>query len=240
MSQSTKTYVLSKVKQLIDLNGDSINFNLNFKVTSRDDTPFQVLVVDQTTLDNSEELKYKDAKNSISGNIIADKNIYQNYFLILKSNKECTVDVELTKNDLPKTPDKIESSKPLGRKMLIPSDPSSFSWKKIAILTVVVISGLALLWYFYKKGTLDQVNYNTPSFTTTGVVQPNPNPNPNPNIYQPGKFNLQQTKGDKQSSSIRSNQSISSSISSSSSYKSKDGGGGKSLSILERLRNAKM
>ena len=33
MSNTKKTtHVLGKIKQLIDLNGDSINFNLNFKV----------------------------------------------------------------------------------------------------------------------------------------------------------------------------------------------------------------
>ena len=90
MSNTKKTtHVLGKIKQLIDLNGDSINFNLNFKVQSKDNSPFHVLVVDQDTLDNTPSLEYKEAKGSISGNIVADKNKYQNYYLILKSDNPC-------------------------------------------------------------------------------------------------------------------------------------------------------
>ena len=74
MSQETKQYKLGKRKQLIDLNQDSVNFDLTFKVTCHtNDTLFNLLVVDQTTLDNNGELKYKEVKNTISGNIISDK-----------------------------------------------------------------------------------------------------------------------------------------------------------------------
>ena len=63
MEQSKKIYTLGKIKQLIDLNGDSTNFDLSFKVTCADDTHFHVLVVDQETLDNNQELEYKNHLN---------------------------------------------------------------------------------------------------------------------------------------------------------------------------------
>jgi hypothetical protein len=103
MAVVKQTHNLGKIKKLIDLNGDSINFDLSFTVTCKDDTPFNLLVVDQSTLDNGQELVYKEAKNTISGNILADKNMYQNYFLILKSETPCDVEVEILKKDLPKT-----------------------------------------------------------------------------------------------------------------------------------------
>ena len=59
MYQNKKTYTLGKIKQLIDLNGDSTNFDLSFNVTCQDDIPYNILVVDQTTLDNTPELQYK-------------------------------------------------------------------------------------------------------------------------------------------------------------------------------------
>ncbi len=162
MSQSKKTYTLGKIKQLIDLNGDSTNFDLSFKVTCQDDTPYNLLVVDQTTLDNTPELQYKEARKSISGNIVADKNVYQNYFLILKSEKPCVVDVELTKKVLPKTPsgpiesgpipgpgNPVPSSRP--RKTVISSPPSSIPWKKIGLIALVVVIGLGILWCLYKR-----------------------------------------------------------------------------------------
>ena len=103
MSGVKQTHNLGKIKKLIDLNGDSINFDLSFTVTCKDDTPFNALVVDQSTLDNGQELVYKEVKKTISGNILADKNVYQNYFLILKSDSPCDIELEIVKKDLPKT-----------------------------------------------------------------------------------------------------------------------------------------
>ena len=159
MSETKKTLKLSKIKQLIDLNGDSTNFDLSFKVTCHDDTPFKLLVVDQTTLDNTPELQYKETKHTISGNIVADKNIYQNYFLILKADKECEVDVELIKKPLPKTPDtemgglpfmEHNGNEPLPQKVLI-KESSSLPWKKIGLIALVIVIGLGVLWWLYKR-----------------------------------------------------------------------------------------
>ena len=82
MSVTTNTYKIGKLKQLIDLNGDNTNFNVSFKVTSENGEDFNALVVDQKTLDSGDELNYKLANGILSGSINADKNVYQNYFLI--------------------------------------------------------------------------------------------------------------------------------------------------------------
>jgi hypothetical protein len=105
MSSETnkQTHILGKTKKLIDLNGDSINFELSFTVTCKDDTLFNVLVIDQLKLDNGQDLVYKECKKTISGNIVSDKNFYQNYFLILKSEIPCEVEIEIVKKNLPIT-----------------------------------------------------------------------------------------------------------------------------------------
>ena len=77
---SQKTYKVSSQRLLHDLNGDSTNFDLTFTATSKNNAPFEVLVVDQATLDSAPPLQYKKASGVISGNIVADKNQYQNYF----------------------------------------------------------------------------------------------------------------------------------------------------------------
>lgn len=163
MTEIRKTYNLSNIKQLIDLNGDSINFDLTFKVTCKDNTPFQLLVVDQTTLDKGEELKYKEITNNISGNIVADKNVYQNYFLILKSEKNCTVDIEIIKKELPKTPDNINLNlEPKKSSNLIiqqdSSSSTSYNWKKIFLIMAIVVVSIFLIRYLYN-------NYNKPKTT---------------------------------------------------------------------------
>ena len=155
MSQTKKTYSLSKIKQLIDLNGDSTNFNIKFKVTCKDNLPFQVLVVDQTTLDNAETLEYKDVTGTISGNVIADKNVFQNHFLILKSDNQCEVDVEIIKEDLPKIPDSIiqqQINPPVNSLPQPIRQPSKgANWLKIGLIALVIIGGGLLLWYLYKR-----------------------------------------------------------------------------------------
>jgi hypothetical protein len=160
MSESKKTLTLGNMRQLVDLNGDSTNFEISFKVTCNDDTPFYLLVVDQYTLDNNEELEYKKVKNSISGNIVTDENIYQNYFLILKSDTPCVVDIELTKKDLPTTvfdehqidiEPEINISEP---------EESSIPWNKIGLITVVLVIGLCVLWWMYKKNDSKSNNYS--------------------------------------------------------------------------------
>jgi hypothetical protein len=160
MSQTKKTLTLGKIKQLVDLNGDSTNFDLSFKVTCHDDTPYKLLVVDQTTLDNTPELQYKESIKSISGKIVADKNVYQNYFLILKSEKPCVVDIELTKKVLPKTPSgpiehvSDQENTSLSRRTFT-SQPSSFPWKKIWLIVLVVVIGMCVLWWLYKRNGKD-------------------------------------------------------------------------------------
>ena len=52
----------------------------------KDNSEFEVVVVDQNTLDNSPELEFRQTSGgTMSANIISDKNVYQNYFLVLKS-----------------------------------------------------------------------------------------------------------------------------------------------------------
>lgn len=95
---TTQTYTLSKTQQLIDLNKDLVNFDVNFKVVSQDKKPFYALVIDQDSLDSGENIDYKEVKNGeISGNVSYDKNMYKNYFLILKSDEEnkCDITIEL-------------------------------------------------------------------------------------------------------------------------------------------------
>ena len=92
----TKIYNVTKMKQLIDLNKDIIDFDLTFKTTCENkEQEYQLLVVDQNTLDSGEPIEYKTTTGSLSGNIISDKGIYKNYLLILKSDNDCRIKVEI-------------------------------------------------------------------------------------------------------------------------------------------------
>ena len=104
MPITTNRYNVSSVQQMIDLNGDAKNFKLKFTCKGEDDSvPFEVLVMTQAQLDNpdSKNLNYKKINGSITGEILADKNIYQNYFLLIKSPKDCEIEIVSDFENLP-------------------------------------------------------------------------------------------------------------------------------------------
>jgi len=150
MATTSKTYTANKIKQLIDLNGDSTNFDVTFKATSKSGTPFQILVVDQTTLDNNPSLEYKSVdQGQISGNIVQDKNVYQNYFLVLKAEKPTEIEIEITKKDIAPAPTPIPPQKPSSS----PSSKKPIPWLKILVVVGVVVLGGYVLYVLSQKKT---------------------------------------------------------------------------------------
>ena len=187
-----KTYSVSKVKQLIDLNGDSVNFEVSFKVSSHNKEPFEILVVDQATLDSDPNLQYKSVTNGvISGKVRKDKNIYQNHFIILKSNNPCECDVEIQMTELPEfieqehfkqQSQQSQSSEESGPRQSsqvshpvtdrLNSDKNDgFHWIKI-ILIVGFVAGIGFVLYWVsQKNNIGDI---LPSITTTTVDAPIP------------------------------------------------------------------
>lgn len=148
---SKKIYTLSNIRTLIDLNGDSINFEATFNIVSKNKEPFYVLVIDQTTLDNNPNHEYKIAdKGQISGTITQDKNVYQNFFILLKADKPCECEVEISKKDLPKNnniviPQPISQSPPTQEEK-----KDSFNLFKLLFIIGGILT-IAYLFYVYSK-----------------------------------------------------------------------------------------
>ena len=153
---SKKTVLVNKIKQLIDLNGDKVNYDLNFSVTSKDGLPFDTIVVSQAKLDSGEELEYKKVLNGvINGNIVADKDIYQNYFLLLKADKpvECFVEIDI--KDIPVNEEFLNQQKMQEQSMqkqqrlhLINNSETKSNFNTI-IAVIVIICVIAILYYFF-------------------------------------------------------------------------------------------
>ena len=212
-----KIYKVTSQKQLVDLNGNSVNFDLNFNAQSKNGEPFEILVVDQATLDSDNNLQYKKAiDGKINGNVLADKNIYQNYFLILRSEKECDVILQLQKQELPlietpkqnmyappQTQPTIESFQntqqpPQTVSQSIPLVKSKSNFNFYMIVLVVVL-GLGALYYFYTKNKAKKLKNNlspTPVNpvlkSTTPVKQVVKSPMPvasTPSPTQPTSYN---------------------------------------------------
>lgn len=169
---TTKTYNLTPMKQLIDLNGDVTNFDLTFTATTKDGSPFDILVVDQTTLDSNPVLDYKKAVGTMSGNIVADKGVYQNYFLILRADNPCECDITIDIKEIPKR--EIQNFQhPLQNIDQINKPKSRINWFIVSITLIICI---LLFYYFYgnKKKInndviLDQLYNTTPSIETNDI-----------------------------------------------------------------------
>ena len=88
-----KMIKLTKYMQLIDLNKEFTNFDINFSVKEKSGKSFQLAVVDQTTLDSGNDIPYETINGETSANLISNKDVYQNYFLCLKTTENHPDDV---------------------------------------------------------------------------------------------------------------------------------------------------
>jgi len=143
---NSKKYDVSSVKQLIDLNGETTNFDLTFTATSDDDEPFDILIVDQDILDNNKNLEYKHANGTISGNLVSDKNIYKNYYLILKSDKPCKVTVTIDKTEI----EPVEPEETFNQKS--PVSLEQFSTDKMLMIGGSIIIIIIMILFLKNDG----------------------------------------------------------------------------------------
>jgi hypothetical protein len=97
MSQNKKVYNIGPEQQLLDLNGNLTNFEASFKVETRPPRPFDIAIVDQTAIDNNDEISYESIKTGVSsGTVRQDKNIPQNFYIAIRSKEPCECSVEIS------------------------------------------------------------------------------------------------------------------------------------------------
>ena len=170
---TTTVYNLNSIKQLIDLNGDRINFELQFKIDSTDGSPFDVLIVTQEMLDSGQELIYQKADGSIGGNIVADQGLYQNYLLLLKSDSPTEVTVYTQIKDLPMSQpqqqevqqqevqqqqfqqQQFQQQRPQQHSP-INKRKNKINWSNIILIAIGIILLAIVCWMFYKYFTKDE------------------------------------------------------------------------------------
>jgi len=147
----TKTLSLTNGKQLLDLNGESINFDITFSAKSLDNSPFYAIVVDQSTLDSNTNLDFQLAEGGIiSANIVSDKNVYQNYYLCLKADKPCQIEVVINKKEIKANIPSLESQS-LKPPLKPPSKQDKTNWLFIGIVIIIIAGSFYYYYYIYKK-----------------------------------------------------------------------------------------
>lgn len=180
-----KNVKLNSTKQLIDLNGEKVNFELHFEVESEDHKPFYATVITQKLLDSDVEPQFKHMEDgAMNVDIKNDNGVYENYLLLLKSEEPMNCKVSIDIKDVPLNP-QIEKENTMRQQQMLmrrreeerlrnlpitPEDTkldvpkegekSKLSFKTILLILVIIIGG-ALLWFFYfrkknKTGIVDQ------------------------------------------------------------------------------------
>jgi hypothetical protein len=153
-----ETYTVTKVKTLVDLNQDMTNFNLDFKVkASSPEDVFEVLVIDQHTLDTTEDIPFKRVQGELTGEVRNDTNTLHTYFIILKADTPTNVVITITGEQLP---DYIASSQTLHSSH--PSHPSSGGNIDYKIITLGIALALLIYWYLqmHKKGQTSSLRHS--------------------------------------------------------------------------------
>ena len=146
MTEHTKSYTLTKVQQLVDLNHDVINFRLKFQVKAqKEGNVFQMVVVSQSQLDSEDDLVFKDVPSSITGEVHNNNNVYQNYFMILRSATPITVDVTILFEVLPEYIEQDDNVELYDEES---SNTESYDTIKKAILACAIF---AIMYILYTK-----------------------------------------------------------------------------------------
>ncbi len=191
---SVKTYSVSNKIQLIDINHDMINFKVEFVLSS--DKPFYALIVDQDTLDNTEiqNIEFRYVENNISGEVVSDKNTYQNYYVVLRSDTPTEVRVQLITTPLPEYLEQEEDQYPQQPQQPQKQHPQSsqqtqqprleetvktdktdnasmLSFKNIVLLILIIAVLLGLYYYYSKKSSASKDGIRTSLLTRMEQAQ---------------------------------------------------------------------
>jgi hypothetical protein len=200
-----KIVKIGQKQQLFDLNGQLTNFDLNFTVKSLQNKDFYVLVVDQTTLDNDTNLHFRKTENGyIGGNIVNDKNVYQNYFLCLRSDfDDHDVEIFVEKKEIPPKKEEnyiqpsAETVKENYNNNKLSVKSCFLNWKIILIIVLVLLA-VGYLWYNYKKSSGE----NNDNMDVNNKLS---SPSPSPSIKIDSPFSSPESS---QSSDLGVNSSI--------------------------------
>ena len=97
----TRSILLTSRRQMIDLNKEFVSFQTTFKVQATNPSDaFEGVVVDQSIVDDANAnslIQYNKSTNGIiEGDLINDSGVYQNYFLLLKSQTQHEIPVTVT------------------------------------------------------------------------------------------------------------------------------------------------
>jgi hypothetical protein len=131
-------------KQLILLNDndDEEEYTLQFSLSSQQ--PFYISVLDEDTLNNSSELMFQTVNNGLFEASIPKK-ANRKYFILIKSDQECDVKLDLKPEPEQKAGSKSEAK--AGTREAEPTDKDFKSYLIVILALIMIMIGV----YVYSK-----------------------------------------------------------------------------------------
>jgi len=159
MTTISKTIYSTKQYQLIDLNGDFINFKIDYILESTDAKPFKAGIVSQEQLDENSPIIYKDSENGkILGSIENENNTRGNYYIAIQSENETEINMNIIKNEIPLLKSEVDFK--------LKENNTSFIYKYGYIIFIIAICiGFAVYYYMY-------IYLPTPSVSDSPITIP--------------------------------------------------------------------
>ena len=113
MRRSTNTYSISKIQQIVEINGELVNFEARFQVKAIPASKmFEMCVITQELLDKQKNLEFKQVKGVGGASVKNDSGVKQDYVLVLRSPEPCSVEVLLEIQEIPKQNPQVEQFTP--------------------------------------------------------------------------------------------------------------------------------
>lgn len=163
---SSRKYSVNNIKQLIDLNGDTTNFELEYKVSTLNG-PFDIAITDQKTLDTQPSVEYRRVQKEITGKVVSDDDVHHSFFIILKADEPCEIVVETMKREI--APRQQPSSPPQQQQEKQPEiiPPKSFLTTNQKVFLFIGVATIACIliyvYYFDGKKVISEAFSPTPT-----------------------------------------------------------------------------
>ena len=151
----------SSHKQLIDLNGEAVNFSLEFVITPGQpdkDKPYAIAIITQDKLDTDSDINFATVKGQFRKTLDNMSNVYQNLCLIINSDVKFVdpVEIDIQLTDLgvsaPQKPQQKVRSQDHPQPPAPTAKPETGNKKMKYILGVLIlIIGACLLYYFWTQ-----------------------------------------------------------------------------------------
>ena len=145
-----KIVTLGPIKQLIDVNDSLKNFIADFTIECENE--FDIVIVNQTILDDEDSIEYKHiTTGTMSGRIVQDKNIFEHFFILIKSDipSKAKIYINIEELNIPKdVPKNVNVPKESRLKNIKKNDD-----KRLYMMGIGIVIVASLFFYIVYRNT---------------------------------------------------------------------------------------